>query len=496
MISEEQMLLLRALSATGELAVAAFLEWRARVPLNDIDNSAFRIISLLVNLVRREGLNDADILRLKGIERHIWAANTLKLRQLFHALDILERAKVRPMLLKGAALMARMPAIAAKRIVGDYDILIEDAAVERAKTHLINAGYWMVGFSFDDLDGELQRSPTAGVPIASIGGAGEIDLHWRSLPNIFDPDLTRTLFEAGEQHAIQGRAVLVPTLTHHLFLTLARCQPWDQHECFTRLIEGYFLLVDSISHVDWNELSTLVRKHGLEASAVVFLDILQKECRVKVPKWFLARLRWSAVGLKAQEWRIRSLPPAVRSPVQNWFLERQDRTYYRSQSEILPPSLIESFLSQYGKGGERLVRLWDFASRRYSGASTKRPRYLSGFSYPESGGRWSEGVWAAMAVPLSEQQRSGQDVSILAQCFDGARFPFRISATGGITPITRIVAKGESADIVIKMRPLPQLGGDGLLLLWLPDSRSPKDAGVSHDTRQLGLYIRRPPPNG
>ena len=334
MISEEQMLLLRALSATGESAVAAFLEWRARVPLNDIDNSAFRIISLLVNLVRREGLNDADILRLKGIERHIWAANTLKLRQLFHALDILERAKVRPMLLKGAALMARMPAIAAKRIVGDYDILIEDAAVERAKTHLINAGYWMVGFSFDDLDGELQRSPTAGVPIASIGGAGEIDLHWRSLPNIFDPDLTRTLFEAGEQHAIQGRAVLVPTLTHHLFLTLARCQPWDQHECFTRLIEGYFLLVDSISHVDWNELSTLVRKHGLEASAVVFLDILQKECRVKVPKWFLARLRWSAVGLKAQEWRIRSLPPAVRSPVQNWFLERQDRTYYRSQSEF------------------------------------------------------------------------------------------------------------------------------------------------------------------
>src|SRR5688572_22645366 len=122
LLDERSTLLLRAISLTGPEAVDAFRRWRALTILTDADFHAYRIVPLLVDLVRREGLSDPELDRMRGVGRYIWTKNAVHQRVVLAALDALASHRIQPMLLKGAALFARSPTIMAKRISSDADI--------------------------------------------------------------------------------------------------------------------------------------------------------------------------------------------------------------------------------------------------------------------------------------------------------------------------------------------------------------------------------------
>src|SRR5262249_40235381 len=141
LLDEAHRVVLSAATGREEDAIAAYKAWRAATPLDDIDHSTYRIMPLLIDLVRRSGIDDPDIARMKGVARHIWTSNLLRLRLLFVALDTLEAAGIRPMLLKGAALLARHPAIAGKRTFADFDILVPPNTIVEATRALRTAGF-------------------------------------------------------------------------------------------------------------------------------------------------------------------------------------------------------------------------------------------------------------------------------------------------------------------------------------------------------------------
>ena len=199
LLDEPHRLLLKAVTGSGQPAVNAFRQWRALVPFDEIEHSALRVIPLLLALVKREGLDDPDLLRMKGIERHIWASNTLRFKQLFQALTAIRRTGSPFVLLKGAALLARMPEMAALRTNGDYDVLIDPTYMDALRPELEAAGFVMRGFSFNDWGGELQSSPTAGIPLAPAGSAADVDIHWRALPHLRDPELTERILSFAEE---------------------------------------------------------------------------------------------------------------------------------------------------------------------------------------------------------------------------------------------------------------------------------------------------------
>ena len=103
LLDEAASLVLRAVSLRGPDAVDAFRRWRTLVKLDDAGRAASRVLPLLVELVQREGIDDPDLQRMQGVGRHIWTQNTLNVRLLLAALDALDAAGIRPMLLKGIA---------------------------------------------------------------------------------------------------------------------------------------------------------------------------------------------------------------------------------------------------------------------------------------------------------------------------------------------------------------------------------------------------------
>jgi hypothetical protein len=280
----------------------------------------------------------------------------------------------------------------------------------------------------------------------------------------------------------------VPSVAHQLFLAIARCEPSDRNECVTRLMEGYFLLTNAPA-VDWDEVMTLAARYGLEVVAHEYLSTLSADAGVSVPATILDRLRRGLTSAKRREWRIRAVPESRRGPMQIWFLNHQAARHHRSKAQS--PGLVPSALMYACFSPAMLPVTWRLASRRFHGPSTGEPRFLYGFSFPEKDARWTDGHWAFMTLPLTDEQRRGAPVNLHAMVYHSTRSDIRMFAYAGDNICrARVTADGLVATDV-RAVPQPQLGGDALLLLWLPDARSPQANGVPSDPRVLGLFVYR-----
>lgn len=494
LLNETDRLIFRAATGSGQRAFDAFRAWRARLVMDELPHTALTAMPLLLELIKRHGIEDPQLGRMRGMGRHIWVSNTLQLEHLFEALDAVAAAGQTAVLMKGAALYARDPTSAIKRRSSDYDILVEPASIGAAASGLAAAGFVPKDLTWADFDANLPESATAGVPISKDRLHGEIDLHWRPLPGIFDNALTRRIVSSAEPASLQGRRVLVPIPAHHLFLALARCAPSESAESFVRLLEGYFLMASGVS-IDWDELTRLVDYYGLQPIALSYLSTIASECELPVPSEVLRQLEAGQTSSSRREWALRRIPPARLSPLQNRVLTKRDVQFHRAQAGATPPGYVETLLSYALKAVAArpvLQVMWQLARRRLHGGSIGEPRFLHGFSYPEIEGRWTNARYAAVALPLTYAQKQGEPVRVKARLFCPKGRSASVVATAGAGAIKRKIGHAdEPLDLAIRCKSLPSLGGDALLLLWLPGAISPLDAGESADPRLLGLYLYR-----
>jgi hypothetical protein len=491
LLSDPARLLLRAISHTGPEAVAAFSQWRAVGPLDAAHGESHRVLPLLVELIQREGLDDPDLARMRGVARQVWTNNVLRLRLLFSTLDALDSRGIGAVLMKGAALFARTPELERRRVSADYDILLLPEDIPAAVSVLREGGFLPPGHAWEDFGAPLIDSVDAGVEVKR-GSQRGLDLHWRPLWNIHDPDLGRRYRLDARDAELHGRAVRIPSATHQLFCSMARCEPWDRIECFTRVTEGYFLLASAAGEIDWDEFGALTRRYGLECAAAAYLGELQAHAELDLPA-SAAGLGLSAGEAKYREWRIRAIPPGQRSSSEHAALQRQDFAFGRSGTFMRPPGQAEERLRAVTWPSPLMDRLWSLARQRVAACPPgDGPVFLEGFSSPEKAGRWSEKKWAIAVVPLTDAQAGGEPLRLNAHAYRGRRKQVRIGAAGGLGTVRcLLLGRDTELGLSVRLKPLPELGGRGLLLLWLPDAEMPAEGGGSTDKRQLGLFIRR-----
>ncbi len=491
LVDDASALLLRAISRTGPEAVAAYREWRSKTTLDDASGRSHRILPLLADLIQREGLADPDLNRMQGASRHAWTQGVLNLRLLFAALDALAAEDVHPVLLKGVALFARSPALIGKRASGDVDIMVGPDDLARAADALRRRGFALAGHHWNDFGPSLVNSVYSGIPMRLEDRAGELDLHWRPLWNIHDSGLTQLFLGRTERRELRGQSVRILTATDQLFMAMARCEPWDADESFSRLLEAWLLLGADPTDIDWQELISLIRHYGLEASALAFLGDLKRHASVDVPDTALGRLDGHLSRARRHEWKIRQIRPERRSDWQRWQLDRLDARFHRSQPRLALPTRPEILLRRLGLGYLTAGALWRAVRDRLVPGVVHDIQFLDGFSAPEVHGCWSTGRWSAVAVPLTQAQQAGERVRLNAYAFLGKNARVRIVASGGLATLDSVQVGGEDANLEIAVRPLPELGGAGVILFWLPNAHTPRSAEESPDNRELGLCIRR-----
>jgi hypothetical protein len=247
--------------------------------------------------------------------------------------------------------------------------------------------------------------------------------------------------------------------------------------------------------IDWDELTHLAGYYGLQLVALSYLSTIASECELPVPSEVLRQLEASQPSSSPREWALRSMPSAKLSPLQNRALMKWDVQFHRARPGTSPPGYVETLLAyalMSGAARPVLWVMWHLARRRLHSERIGEPQFLQGFSYPEIEGRWTNAHYAAVALPLTEAQKKGQPVRLKARLFCPKDRIASVVATAGSTTIERRIGHAdEPLELAIRCKSLPSLGGDALLLLWLPDAISPLDAGESVDPRMLGLYLYR-----
>lgn len=491
LLNDNSALVLRALALPGPEAVKAFHRWRATVKLDDAGPAASRVLPLFVDLVQNHGIDDPDLRRMQGVGRHIWTQNTLNVRLLLSGLDALAADGIRPMLLKGIALCVRAPDFMRKRASTDSDILVPPERLEQAAAALARRGFEPKGFRWEDFSAPLIDSDTSGASLRQPGQRSHLDLHWRPLTPITDAALGEAFFARAEAHTLHGRPVLLPAVTDQLFMALARCEPWDIEESLTRLVEAHLLLSTGAGEVDWPGLAALICTYRLEALAHAFLGDLEEHAGILLPAGYLAKLEAAVTPERREELQLRAVRPELRTETQSWRLRRMDVASGRDAGRTALPPLAEVQLRGLGLNAATGRPLWRSLRRRVRPGPIEEVQFLEGFSYPEAEGRWTNGRWSVLAVPLTPAQQAGEPVRLNVDAFGLGTARLRIGATGGRETLSHVQAPADpKLRLELRVKPLPELGGGGLILLWHPDARSPSSVGGTGDERRLGLFVR------
>lgn len=504
LLDRRHLMLLRATMGSGAAASEALSTWRASEKFEDTDDLTYRVMPLLAATADAAGLQDEYSRRMRGVVKHIWLSNMVRIRDLMEAKQALDRANIPVLLFKGGALFARDPQFAAMRAAGDYDLLVRRKDARRAVDVLQQDGFHSLGMRIDlfaeaDFDRDIHA-----VAMSKSDGSKAIDLHWRAASSLRDEGLVEDLFASAETARLFGHEVQIPGLVEHLVLATIRPEPWDQKECLLRLIEIVQLLRSCRGALDWQRFEELVSRHGGGWIAAPLLALARDEGSAPIPNGIVDRLWRSAVPARSLELAVCKVPPVDRTEWHQLLLTAIRSLRFHvghpfSWSHVLMrPATINAVLRDcatflpYGRRAI-LKQLW---SRQ---AHDDRPledevSFRLGFSIPEPEGRWTDKEYALIEAPVDAGRSDAIRVtlelvpfllpearSLLLYVYAGAGKPACVSITRDHRMPFRLEVEAATVGTIQKKV---------VLVMSMPGRVRPRDVGLSIDHRLLGVFVR------
>jgi len=497
--------LFRAALGHGQTAVDAYRDWRASEPLEAADEIVYRTMPLLVATVDKAGIADADTRRMRGVVKHVWLSNATRVRDLVEANRALEAAGIAALLIKGGALFARDESYMARRMTGDYDLLVRRVEAPRAIEVLRQASFRSHGmkvelFSESDFDRDIHA-----VAMSRAGFGRAIDLHWRAIFWLDDESFTEELFRTAERAKLLTHDVLIPGLAEQLAIAAMRPEPADQKEMVFRALEVVHVLENYGGKVDWDRFRSIVTGYNGGLFAAQLLDVVAREMPALVPNGLVEQLwRYGPPG-KSVEMRLRAVPPAQRTQWQHFgaaffpALRAQFRAPFRwSDWMTLPRAASTAFdagITHFPLFRDAILkRIWKQAADTTHPLRGKGVWFGQGFSIPEDEGRWTDHQFAVIDVPVDEQSQAFATIELgVIPFLPPGTDSFRFAAYTGTGEVLQVIA-GRNDPMPFKLTLKAKIVGTGqrkiVVALRMLDTGRPMDIGHSIDHRLLGLFVK------
>jgi hypothetical protein len=378
--TSEQQLLLRAAVLRGAEALAAWQRWTQAVDLDTLDPGSIRLLPQLYRNLEREGVRDPLMSKLKGVYRHTWYGNQLRLRDTAVVLSELHRRGIEPMLLKGAALTLLHYRDSGLRPMEDVDVLVRTHQWQAAVDALTDLG-WKPRVSV------TPRHAAASHAMEFVDGhARRIDLHWHLLPDSCWPRADNEFWERASTTALHGVRVSVLDATDQLFHTCAHGVKWEHVPPLRWIADAAMILGDSSVTIDWGRLVRLADRLRLILPVRDGLTLLERTLDLPVPRPVLAGLQNTRVS-RAERWeyRLRTRPAsrALGRLPEHWLRYRRLRRAPEGLRPITFVGYLQVILDCDGIGA--LARRAVFRHRWRRSAehdARSRERGLSGASLP------------------------------------------------------------------------------------------------------------------
>ena len=266
--------------------------------LDKLDPGSIRLLPLLYRRLERDGAQDEIMRKLKGVYRHAWYGNQLRLRDAAVVLGELRRRGTEPMLLKGAALTLLYYKDYGLRPMEDVDILVRTSEWRSSIDALRDLG-WRARVPV------TPRRVAASHAMEFAGaGAQRIDLHWHLLPDTCWRNGDEEFWERASAVTLHGVSVAVLDPTDQLFHTLAHGVKWEHMPPLRWIVDAAMILNDESATIDWDRLFRLASRLPMVLPLRDGLTHLATEFGLAVPLAVLSALGSARVSA-AERWEYR-----------------------------------------------------------------------------------------------------------------------------------------------------------------------------------------------
>ena len=280
--AEDRLPLLRCLLLPQAEARAEWRAWRAAHDLEAlVDPRTFSLMPLVYRRLLALGESDPQLPILKGLYKKTWFRNHVLQRGFFQAVDVLGRAGIPVMAIKGVAALRYHGGDSGVRPMMDTDFMIPHADVARAIDALCADG-WVAK------PAASAETLKAGLAARHHGwnfrrGDGEIDVHWHLLPQDLSPAFDRLAWQHRQTSVVWGREVAVPSPTDHLIQAFVHAAGHSVVPSSVWAADAAHIVLRAGADVDWDRLVALTVERRLILPVRDALD-------VPVPAAPLARL--------------------------------------------------------------------------------------------------------------------------------------------------------------------------------------------------------------
>ena len=263
----------------------------------------FALLPQLYRSLEREGVRDPLMSKLKGVYRHTWYGNQLRLRDAAVVLGELNRRGIEPMLLKGAALTLLHYRDSGLRPMEDVDVLVRTHQWRAAVDALTDLG-WTPRVSVTP-----RRVAASHAMEFADAHAQRIDLHWHLLPDSCWPGADDEFWERASATALRGVRVSVLDATDQLLHTCAHGVKWEHVPPLRWIADAAMILGDPSVAIDWERLVRLADRLRLILPLRDALTHLESTLGLPVPRPVLAALQNASVSpAERWEYRLRTRP--------------------------------------------------------------------------------------------------------------------------------------------------------------------------------------------
>ena len=323
--------------------------------------------------------------------------------------------------------------------------------------------------------------------------AYHLDIHWRPLHNFGADELTREFFDQSVPCIFSGRRTRRPCFEHMLLHSAVHGTRWAAVSRYDWLADAVLILREAGSKFDWDRLADTAKRYGLTAIIYAAMNKLMQTFDTPIPIPAFRRLsRRHAIDRAEARWR--SMDPNSVPALGRYVMALQEFRRKDTRLANQPVRTILSSIWPYLFGPlPRALMCPTMAAN-----DDDHVIFLSGWSYTETTGRWTEGPLAMLAIRRAPGRRGSflqlEGLTIHAEphkpqvidVYSGWRRLARLSWKAGAPgtdvsfPVTHVI-------------PLPPALFEREVLTVLFHIRSPiapADFSPSPDQRRLGLYLR------
>lgn len=277
--NQTQLLAIRAALLSGEDAKKAFSQWLELVNFEeDFDSGTFRVLPLLYDNLRQQGVEHPAMARIKGVYRLSWYRNNKLFAEIAPALKSLDAAGIPLMLLKGIPLIDRYYKNIALRPMADIDVAVPADFAREALKVMSNLPYSQYAPASEDFIKYRHAMQY------SSKNHGEIDVHWHLLPEGLNEHFDNYFWSSATPIEFQGIRCVTPDHTRMLFHTLIHGIRWNLEPPIRWICDSAKIIDSAAPEIDWDSLVRFSERYELQYRLGLALRYLRTTLATPVPR--------------------------------------------------------------------------------------------------------------------------------------------------------------------------------------------------------------------